>query len=373
MSAPSRRAVARRVPLVLALVAALMVATLAPATDASAQVDAPAEMALVHLVDGTRGAHGAGALRVCADLRDLARSWSARMADDRRLSHNPDLMQVRGWRSLGEIVGVNPSASGVHARFMDSTAHRAHILSTRYTEVGIGVERRDGTLWVTAVFREPDGTAPCTVVPLDERISTACPPALVPTAAFGDVRGNVHREAVGCLVWYDLTNGTRSGVYSPADPLTRAQMATLITRLAQRSGMRLPAPRHQGFTDIAGNPHADAINQLAELGVVQGLTPTTYGPGALVTRAQMATFLVRGYEQLTGETLTRSRDWFADDNGLVHEDAINKAAEADFVTGYSRSTYGPHHRVRRDQVASFLARTLNRLVERGHLSPPRPA
>lgn len=369
MQACSCPAAPLRVATALVLVVAFATTALVTATDASAQVDASAETTLVNLVDASRGAVGAPPLRVCSDLRGVARSWSAQMADEGRLSHSSLAAQVRGWRSLGETVGVDATAGGVHDRFMASPAHRAHVLSSRYTEVGVGVERRAGRLWVTQIFREPDGSAPCVIVPLDARIATACPPGRVPTTTFGDLRGNTHREAVACLVWYGLVNGTDAGTYGSDDPLNRAQMAALLTRLVQRSGLRLPAPRDQGFTDIDGNPHADAINQLAQLSIVRGLSDTAYGPAGLVSRAQMATFLVRAYEAITGEILAVGPDRFTDDDGLVHEDAINRAAEAAIIVGLSSTTYQPHRDVQRDQAASILARTLNRLVHRGHLSP----
>lgn len=368
---PRRRRSARAVTL-LALLLALTVAAPAAVPSASAAVDTGAETDLSALVDGERAAAGAPSLRVCGDLRDLARRWSARMADDGRLSHNPDLgAQTRGWRSLGENVGFDASADAVHQRFMVSAPHRAHILSRTYTEVGIGVEHRSGRLWVTEIFRESDGTAPCSVVALDERITNACPPHRTPAAPFPDIRGNTHREAIDCITWYGLTNGTRDETFAPADTLTRSRMAAFLARLVERAGVRLPSARDQGFTDVAGSAHADPINQLASLGIVEGLTATTYGPKEPVTRAQMATFLVRAYERVSGERLTTGRDWFPDDGGIAHEDAINRAAEAGFVTGLTSSAYGPQRTVRRDQLASFLARALDRLVARGHLSPPR--
>lgn len=370
MQACSCPAAPLRVATALMLVVALATTVLVTATEASAQVDAGAETALVNLVDQSRGAVGALPLRVCSDLRDVARSWSTRMADEGQLSHGPIAAQVRGWRGLGETVGVASTAHAVHRRFLASPGHRAHMLSTRYTEVGIGAKRRAGVLWVTQIFREPDGSAPCAIVPLDARIITACPPGLVPTTTFDDVRGNTHREAVACVVWYGLANGTSTATYGTGDPLNRAQMAALLIRLVQRSGLRLPAPHDQGFTDIAGNHHADAINQLAQLSVVRGLSDTVYGPSGLVSRAQMATFLVRAYAAITGETLPVGPDRFTDDDGLVHEEAINRAAEAGIIVGISSTIYEPHRAVQRDQAASMFARMLNRLVRRGHLSPP---
>ncbi|MDR9451905.1 MAG: S-layer homology domain-containing protein, partial [Acidimicrobiia bacterium] len=55
-----------------------------------------------------------------------------------------------------------------------------------------------------------------------------------------------------------------------------------------------------GFTDITTLPVGvqTAINQLAELGITRGTTPTTYNPGGLVTREQMASFLMRTVKTL---------------------------------------------------------------------------
>ncbi len=75
----------------------------------------------------------------------------------------------------------------------------------------------------------------------------------------------------------------------------------------------------------------------------------------------MATFLVRAYELVADETLTASQDYFSDDDDSVHQDNINKAAEAEFTSGTSATTFSPRQPVRRDQMGSFLARTLSAL------------
>lgn len=361
----SSRVVTATLVLSLALAVA---ASLLGAPPAAAANDPAGEVTLVNLIDRDRGAHDRPTYRVCADLRDVARRWSTKMATDGRLSHDSNLGQdVRGWRSLGDNVGYDHSVEAVHDRFMASADHRPKVLSTTYTEVGVGVEQRGDRVWVTEVFREPDGSAPCEEVPLDERITTACPPGRVPPGSFADVRGNAHREAIDCAVWYGLARGTDGQRYSPSTHLDRAQMAALLARLADYGERRLPPPRDQGFRDINGNPHADAINQLAAVGVVRGTTPDTYSPNTLVTRGQMATLLVRVHAFISGEQLNAGHDWFHDDDGSVHEANINRAAEAHFVAGVSVTSYAPQQSVRRDQIATFAARVLNRLVSRGHM------
>lgn len=358
-------------PLLSALLLLCVAAGLLQAAPAAAAGDPGAEIALALLADRDRGAAGLPALRVCAELREVARRWSERMAAEGRLAHNPALeREVSGWRSLGENVAYNVSAERVHDGLASSAAHREHLLAPRFRELGVGATVRDGRVWVTQVFREPDGTQACTVVPVDDRITTACPPGRVPAGAFPDVRGNGHGEAVDCLLWYSVASGTSAATYSPASPVSRAQAASFLTRLIARAGVALPEPRDQGFTDVGGSPHADAINQLVELGIAEGTTPTTYSPDTAVSRGQLATLLVAAHEHASGELLGASRDWFADDAGLVHEDAINAAASADFVAGIAERRYAPQRELRRDQLASALARVLDRLAVRGRLTPP---
>lgn len=358
---------------VAVVLATILTLALLPAVPAEAASEPDGEQALRDLVNAERDANGLGAFRVCADLGDTARRWSSRLADEGRLSHNPDLgEEVTGWSALAENVASGLDVDSAHRALMDSAGHRAHILSTTYTEIGVGVVRRDDVVWVTQVFREPDGSAVCEaatdVGPASERGTTACPTSLVPASPFKDTRATVHRQAIDCVVWYGLVNGTSTGRYSPSADVSRGQMASLLARLVHRSHATTPPARRHGFADIVGNPHEAAIASLAAAGIVNGTSSNRFEPNASVTRAQTATFVVATYELITGDTLPATRDAFHDDDGLKHEGAINKAAQAQLVSGVSAARYEPQHRLQRDQLASVLARALNLLVERGMLT-----
>lgn len=162
---PAPRPVARTAtaslprPLAALLLLTLLLA-LVPARSALA-ADAGAEAQFVSLVNQERAARGLPSLQVASDLVAVARRHSVRMADGSNLHHNPNLAgEVSGWQKVGENVGRGPSVSPIHAAFMDSPGHRANILDPEWVEVGIGVEVRDGTVWVTQVFREPQAAAP---------------------------------------------------------------------------------------------------------------------------------------------------------------------------------------------------------------------
>ncbi|HWG94943.1 MAG TPA: S-layer homology domain-containing protein, partial [Mycobacteriales bacterium] len=60
-----------------------------------------------------------------------------------------------------------------------------------------------------------------------------------------------------------------------------------------------------------------------------------------------------------------TQDWFWDDEGSAHAATINAAAEAGLAGGTGGGAYSPRAGVRRDQMATFLARTLQLFVQAG--------
>ncbi len=80
---------------------------------------------------------------------------------------------------------------------------------------------------------------------------------------------------------------------------------------------------------------------------------TLYCPGDPVRRDQMASFIARGFE-LPATT----EDFFPDDEGNTHEDNINRLAAAGITEGLEDGTYDPAGVVTRAQMGSFLARAM---------------
>lgn len=211
-------------------------------------------------------------------------------------------------------------------------------------------------------------------------LDDSCPLGQIAYSGFADVpAGSTHASAVDCVVHWQITNGRTAGSYDPLTPVTRAQMASFIARLIDQASGYLPgAGGYDYFNDDNGTIHELNINRLAAAGIVGGKSPSTYDPSGYVTRAQMAAFLTRAYDyramQHGANELYARDDFFADDETSPLQDEINKAATAGFTGGYDDGTYRPGGQVRRDQMASFLARVLDLAVEQGMTSlPPAPA
>jgi hypothetical protein len=171
-----------------------------------------------------------------------------------------------------------------------------------------------------------------------------------------DAEGNV------LDVTFDPIDGLAAGASAPfimeiavsGDPALLYHHA-LIQADAYRSGQSGSYVTSWGnyFDDIATAPFRSSIVWLAEQGITTGCGPGRYCPTASVRRSEMASFLARAMDLPPA-----TRDYFSDDNGKTHEANINRLAEAGITGGCAPSRYCPNAFVRRDQMASFLARAL---------------
>ena len=72
--------------------------------------------------------------------------------------------------------------------------------------------------------------------------------------------------------------------------------------------------------------------------------------------------LQRAHDLAADPPLSAGPDAFDDDNGSVHEPAINGLAAVGIAQGTGNRTFGPDSSVRRDQTASFVIRALEHLT-----------
>ena len=114
-----------------------------------------------------------------------------------------------------------------------------------------------------------------------------------------------------------------------------------------------PATNADYFDDDDGNLHEGAINRLAAAGITTGCAARRYCPDDPVRRDQMASFLRRAFDLSPAQG-----DFFSDDAGNLHEKAINAAAKADITSGCSATRYCPGRYVTREQMAAFLVRAM---------------
>lgn len=192
----------------------------------------------------------------------------------------------------------------------------------------------------------------------------SCPDGRVPEDGFVDFPQGATHEAAVDCITWWGVTLGANGRYNPLGGVTRGQMASFLSRAILNSGGTLPAGTN-AFHDDDGSVHQEAINRLAAAGLVQGVGGGRFAPDAPVSREQMATFLVRVLRHRTGAEAPSGQDWFFDDETSAHQANINAAATAGLASGNGLGAYSPQATVRRDQMGTFLARLLQAFVTAG--------
>ena len=262
---------------------------------------------------------------------------------------------------MGDSGNAEGTAPHLHFSITDPTITDPYGTHVRNPYASLRAAESEGDVPTAAASLPPAGDPPPSL-PSPPDIAAACPaPTSQPT--FTDVAsGNVHLVAVECLAELAVTVGVGDGRYAPADLVTRLQMASFTARLLQAGGVTLPTDPPDAFDDDDGTVHELAVNQLVALDVIRGDTGevgrTLYGTTSM-KRDRMAAWMARAYELIAGQPLPATdEDYFGDDDPAFHEADINRLAAAGVVQGTGPGVYSPRNSVRRDQMASYLARTL---------------
>lgn len=118
----------------------------------------------------------------------------------------------------------------------------------------------------------------------------------------------------------------------------------------------LPTTGAEKFTDITGHWAVAEIDQAVKLGIASGMSPTEFAPNRNITRAQFATLLTRALGiKNTACVQSRFKDVPTD---AWYFNAVNSAAEAGLVSGYSPTTFGPDDLITREQIAVMINNAL---------------
>ena len=164
--------------------------------------------------------------------------------------------------------------------------------------------------------------------------------------SFVDADGNKHETAIEWILAEGITYGCAAERFCPNGLVTRGQMASFLAR-----ALDLPDATRDYFSDDNGTTHEASINRVRAAGITAGCGGTRYCPDGVVTRAQMASFLVRALDLPASP-----KDYFTDDEGNKHEARINAIARAGLTVGCTASTFCPNGSVTRGQMATFLYR-----------------
>ena len=117
-----------------------------------------------------------------------------------------------------------------------------------------------------------------------------------------------------------------------------------------------------GFLDLGGLDAAtvDSIDCIAHYGITSGVGPSIYQPAGVVSRWQMALFLIRTAQGLRIPLPDGTSTVFSDLGGLAADTqrAINQLAQLGITAGTAPGQFSPFADVPRWQMALFMMRLL---------------
>jgi alpha-tubulin suppressor-like RCC1 family protein len=182
-----------------------------------------------------------------------------------------------------------------------------------------------------------------------------------PAVPFSDVSpSSFALSHINSLLGAGITTGCGSGIYCPAQNVTRQQMAAFLVRAVEGEPATTYCDSGSPFSDVPiSNTMCKYMKRLSELAVTTGCGGGLYCPNDSVTRQQMAAFLVRAVEGEPASTYCASGSPFADvpiSNTMCKY--MKRLSELGVTTGCGSGNYCPNNLVTREQMAAFLGRAV---------------
>lgn len=184
------------------------------------------------------------------------------------------------------------------------------------------------------------------------------------TLPFKDVPANAwYRKNVEYVYNNGLMTGATEDEFVPNGSMTRGMLVTVLYRIAGEP--TITKDMVSGFTDINGKYYTDAVNWASHLGIVNGVSATSFAPKKNVTRQEAVVILYRFCKNYGNMACKESAnlDSYKDEQGVSDYamEAMQWAISVGLLNG-SKEPDGiylnPNSDLTRCQSAAILQRTV---------------
>ena len=328
-----------------------LTATVAPANAANQSVTWASSAPSVATVDAAGKVTAVGAGTATITVTTVDGGFTATCA----VTVRPDIppanpnYRITVEATQGGTVTADPTAAKAGTTVtLTPVPHRGYQVGTvavtdRFGEAVAVTEQADGTYTVTM----PNGQVTVTVTFAE----TPLP--------FTDVtEGDWFYDAVRYAYETGLMDGVGDNLFAPNSETTRAQLVTILYRLAGQPAVSGNLP----FTDVeSGTWYTDAVAWAAQNGIVNGVSDTEFAPGDDITREQLAVILYR-YAAYQGYDVSQRADLsgFGDASSISDyaQEALSWAHAQGLVLGFEDGSLRPQGTASRAQIAAVLMRFL---------------
>ncbi|MFC3748553.1 S-layer homology domain-containing protein, partial [Paenibacillus sp. GCM10012306] len=178
------------------------------------------------------------------------------------------------------------------------------------------------------------------------------------TKSFVDVpAGHWAADVIKELAAKQLVNGTSDSTLEPERKVTRAEFTAMLIR-----ALHLTDKGTLAFTDVKdGDWYAEAVAIAVKAGIVQGKTQTLFDANAQITREEMVTMLMRGYEVVHGQVTVNNPTSFTDEAKISAWAVpfVNAASANKLIQGRAAGKFDPKGITTRAEAAQVIYNLLN--------------
>jgi len=190
---------------------------------------------------------------------------------------------------------------------------------------------------------------------------------MVSTRSFSDVAGHWARSAVETLAGRGIVAGVGPSEFMPDRAVTRAEFCVLLARCL-RLPIVLPDPSSNPFADVPANSwYTGSVWGAYQAGLVQGVSEITFAPEQPITRQEMAVLLSRALARrgvrtgLSASQMGSLLDSFTDSVHIAGwaREGMAQAVHSGIMQGRDTSILAPAGTATRAETAVMLKRFLD--------------
>ena len=182
--------------------------------------------------------------------------------------------------------------------------------------------------------------------------------------AFSDITNHWAKADIDFVVSRGLFSGTSATTFSPDMPMSREMFVTALGRLA---GIAPASYQSRSFTDVKADAYYAAyVEWAAKQNIVKGTGEGLFSPDTPVTREQMAVIMTNYARQMGYTTPTTLKDYTFTDNSSISAWAakeVKAMQTAGIITGKDGNCFDPQGSATRAEVAAVLRRFVELVID----------
>ncbi|HOV80589.1 MAG TPA: S-layer homology domain-containing protein [Bacillota bacterium] len=263
----------------------------------------------------------------------------------RKNVHVVGASQIKALHAEPSAIKVEPGQSVSLAFSVETLDGRVFPLDAKYVSVRATTGRFEGGRYIAG---ENKGTGRLEASYLNFTVQV---PVQV-GSLFSDVENNWAAAQINELAEAGIIKGYEDGTFRPAEPVTRAQVVTLLARLLGWTGEEAELSFADEIPSWAGEAVAAAVSR----GIVKGYPDGRFLPGRPVTRSEISVILANSIELPPGPSTLSFKD--AGSVPAWAREAVGRVVSAGIIRGYEGNLLKPEANLTRAEMAVLIKRLI---------------